>query len=197
MKIISKRIAGWLFANKVISIDEKELYEYAAFSFMMTLFPVVVIILFGIFMNNVVESVFIITPFMILRKFSGGYHAKHSWICMIFSITILFACVYISKEIEYCTYDVFGLLVSDMSLVAFSPIDSENRRLDFEEKKKYKIRTSQLVILFTMIYCLLSMVNKKFSFCVMEGIVLTACLQIPCVIIKICSLIKEKRPKTH
>ena len=185
MKIISKCLAIWLIKKEVISQEEKELYEYAIYSFILTILPVIMVMIIGTFMNRLIESIFIIIPFMFIRKYSGGYHAKHSWVCMISSCGILFICVYVVAHIQYYIWINFILVAAVMGLITFSPIDSENRRLDMLEKRIYKTRTVYTVLAFTMLYGIFLLLNKTYAICIMEGLVLTACLQIPCVIIRL------------
>lgn len=30
-----------------------------------------------------VDGIFEVMPFLFLRKFSGGYHARHAWTCLV------------------------------------------------------------------------------------------------------------------
>lgn len=43
MKNISKKLAIWLIKKEAISQEEKELYEYAMYSFMITISPVIIV----------------------------------------------------------------------------------------------------------------------------------------------------------
>lgn len=192
MKNISKKLAIWLIKKEAISQEEKELYEYAMYSFMITISPVIIVSIIGIFMNRLTESIFIIIPFMFIRKYSGGYHAKHSWVCMISSCGILFLCVYAVAYIHYNILINIMLVVAVVSLIIFSPIDSENRRLDMVEKRIYKIRTINIVLSFAILYGIFLMLNKTLAICIMEGLVLASCLQIPCVIIRLYTLMLRK-----
>lgn len=71
------------------------------------------------------------------------------------------------------------------SLALFSPIDSERRHLNTDQKKQYRIITIFITIIFWVIYeLLLYMEFEVYAVCIAEGIMLTAILQIPCVVKK-------------
>lgn len=180
MNYLSKCITTWLIKHETVSQGDRELYEYATYSFLLSLSPLIIIMIIGLMMGQVVASIWVILPFMFIRKFSGGFHAKHAWVCMIFSCGILFLCVFIVAYIEYSIWISIITVCAATSLTIFSPIDSENRQLDLSEIKKYKITTTILVIAFVILHCLFLLTNHiTYAICIAEGIVLTACLQVP------------------
>lgn len=180
MKYLSECITTWLIRHGTILQEDRELYEYATYSFILSISPVIMIMIIGGVMGKAVEGILIITPFMFMRKFSGGFHAKHAWVCMIFSCSILFSCLHMAAHINYSSLIDVIMICATICLIMFSPIDSENRRLDLSEKKKYKITVAVMIIVFVIIYCLLLIADyKAYAICIAEGIVLTACLQVP------------------
>lgn len=194
MKRLSECITTWLIKYGAVEQVDRELYEYAAYSFILSISPVVMIIIIGSLMGIPVESILIIIPFMFIRKFSGGFHLKHAWVCMIFSNSILFICVYMAAHIKYSSLTDIIMICAAVSLMIFSPIDSENHLLDLSEKKKYKITATIMVIAFVIVYCLFLFTNHKiYAVCIAESVVLTACLQVPCVLGRIKLSVKQAR----
>ena len=186
MRYLSKCIATWLIKYGVVEQEDKELYEYAAYSLILSISPLIMIMIIGLLMGRTVESILIIIPFMFIRKFSGGYHAKYAWVCMISSCGILLLCVYMVARIKYSMLINIILICAAISLTILSPIDSENRRLDLSEIKKYKITTIVMTMIFVIIYCLFLLAdNKIYAICIAEGIILTASLQTLCLFEKI------------
>lgn len=176
-------VTVWLIKSEVIEETERELYVYAAYSFFMTVSPLFLAILFGMITGHLQQSMAIIITFMIIRKFSGGYHAKYSWMCLIESCLLLLLCIWISSYVK-CS---MGLLVATLwalvSLVLCSPVDSENRRLDSEEVKWYRKVT--IAIVFSLAFlCVLFYLLELYTYtiCVSIGMILSAGLQAPCVI---------------
>lgn len=186
MNYISQSITSWLISRGAVAYEDRELYEYAVYSFILSISPLFIIGCIGFMMGKLIESILVIIPFMIVRKYSGGFHLKYAWLCMIFSCCILFGCVYFVGVIKYGTLLNMSVFLSIISLMVLSPIDSENRRLDLYEKKKNKKNTIIILLLLGSIYCLLLLLHQtRFAVCIAEGIVLTASLQWPCVVDKI------------
>ena len=64
-------MATWLIRCGAIDEMDRELYEYAVYSFIFLIAPLAIILTFGIIMDRVLESIIIIITFMCVRKFSG------------------------------------------------------------------------------------------------------------------------------
>lgn len=186
MNRLAEYITAWLMKHGTVAEEDKELYEYAVYSFILSISPVIMIMIIGCIMGKPMESILIIVPFMFMRKFSGGFHAKHAWVCMIFSCSILFLCVYMVAYLKHNIFLDIIMLWATISLVLLSPIDSENRRLDLSEKKRYKVITGFMVVAFAIIYCVLLFAGYEiYAVCIAEGVILTVCLQMPCMIIRL------------
>lgn len=163
----------------MVSEADKELYQYAVYSLLLTLSPIMLAVVFGVCMGSVGQSIMIIIPFTVIRKFSGGYHAKYAWTCQIGSCLLLLLCIVLSFWLQA------GLALSVItvgavaSLMYFSPIDNENRRLSQEEQACYKRVTAILAILFLCASVLLWFCKQHtYSVCISIGIILTAGLQV-------------------
>lgn len=179
----SKDITTWLIKNGVVKTEERELYEYAVHSLVLSLAPLVIVMIIGSFMGAVKESILFILPFMAIRKFSGGFHAKHEWICLMSSCSLLFLCVFAVSKITYSAVLGSVTLGAVISLSLLSPIDSDNRRLSADEKKKYKRITRIIAGLFFGIFVLLAGLRAgKYAGCIAVGLILSAFLQFPCVL---------------
>lgn len=181
METITKGITNWLIENDAIDSLDRELYEYAIYSMLITISPLLLVLMIGIGMGTVVEGVVFILPFMCIRKFSGGYHAKSAGVCFISSCVILAFCMWLATRLEYNGWIAIITTVSVISLGINSPIDSENKRLDVLEKRQYR----KVTILLSMIFyawhliCIFQGVYW-ISNCIAVGICLTASLQLQC-----------------
>lgn len=175
-------IADWLIDCNVIKDVDKELYSYAVYSMLFLLSPLMLAVGFGACMGCVDRSVLIVIPFMFIRKFSGGYHTKHTWSCLMWSSLLLFLCVVLSFNIKCGWILAFLTIGAAVSLICNSPIDNENRSLSCEEHIRYKGMTTVLVIIFLFINILFFMCHlQMYSVCVSIGIMLSAGLQLPCI----------------
>ena len=134
-------------------------------------------------MGLALNGVLFITPFLLIRKFSGGFHAKRADACFIFSVVIISLGIYLTKEITLGIPLHIIMIWSVISLSLLSPIDSENRRLEVKEERIYRNVASGLVLLFGLIYVILCIVEKdRCAVCIALGVVLSAGLQVACLV---------------
>lgn len=127
----------------------------------------------------------IILPFMIIRKYSGGYHAKHTGSCLLCSCLLMFLCIILSSYITTGWPLTSATIGASASLIFFSPIEHKNRVLDRKERIRYSKITSILTIgcLFLITFMKVIHLNES-SVCVSIGLILTAGLQWPVVLMK-------------
>lgn len=174
-------IAEWLIAHGAVPREDHDLYVYASHSLIMTVAPLGLALALGILLGHAVTAITIILPFMVIRKFSGGYHAKQAWVCIVSSTLILGGCICISGYITYSYGLIGGMSMAAALLAVNSPVESGNRRLDEQERRTYK----KVTIGFVMFTVLISMLCDR---CGREdaavnlalGVILTGALQVPC-----------------
>lgn len=190
MRGITVGVADWLIRKEAIEESERDLYEYAVHSLIMLIAPLPMALVIGWLFGEFGMSVVLILPFMILRKFSGGYHAKKQWICLIISSSLLAVCFALAEVIVAGTVLSLSVALSAACLAVFSPVDSENRRLSPEEQRNFGKTARILVAIFVMVYIALILLEKHTSAVYLAlGIILPAVLQLPCIL--------QKRRKTE
>ena len=173
-------IADWLIRCEAVKETDKEIYRYAVYTIFLSVSPLLLAISFGICMGCVRRSIMIIMPFLIIRKFSGGYHTKHAWSCLICSCLLLLLCILLSFYIKCGWLFVLITVGSAVILICCSPIDNENRALSQEERGHYKVITAVLVLIIIFIDALFFLHQwYTYSICISIGIMLSAGLQLP------------------
>ena len=182
----SGRIITWLIESGVIEDSDRELYEYAIHSLWLLVAPLLLALVFGILMGAPGKAVLMSLPFMAIRKFSGGFHAKRERTCLIVSCLLIVLCIYAAAHLEYSAVISICLMLAGISLIAFSPIDSENRRLDDDEKIRYKVITAVMTTVFAVLHLILLVLGlRSVAVCIAVGLILSATLQIPCVVMRL------------
>ncbi len=193
MRMFSKRITRWLIKNNAIAAEDDELYEYAVYSLLITISPVVMVLCFGVIMDMVLPGIVLLFPFMSIRKFSGGYHAKTPIVCFFSSCALVITLLLIAGHADNGIAIQILLCISCVLLAALSPIDSANRRLSDAEVPKYKRITIYMCVFYAAVYILLTVCSKQqYAVCIALGIVLTAGLMIPCGISKLYEMHSKK-----
>lgn len=187
MQRVSQIVAGWLVTVQAISEDDKELYAYAVYSFLFGLIPIALSLAFGIISGMIAESFFLIVPFIIIRKFSGGFHLKSALLCFILTSCLLASALVVVHLIEIVQQHILlsiAVIIATTVIFVFSPIDSEERALNNSEIVQYRIIARIISVVFLIGYFLLVWIgNSRIFIPVGVGIVMVALLQIPCIIL--------------
>ena len=102
----------------------------------------------GFCVGSVKHGFAVILPFIVLRKFSGGYHAKNLHTCILGSGFLLLLCIICSIHVQCDWRLAITTAIASVSLIVFSPMDSENRRIDRDERRSYKKMTVFCVTVF-------------------------------------------------
>lgn len=193
---LSSKVAKWLEQEGAISGKDNGLFSYAVYSLLFGLLPIFIVTLLGLAFGMLREGLLMITPFMLIRKFSGGYHLNSPRICVLLScICIVFALLGI--KVIYLTgkTDVLSLAVlSSVSILSIcSPVDNDARKLSKKEHATFGVIVRLFSIAMLISYLLLRFfapINYSVSFGV--GITLPALLQVPCVLNKLVDHLMNK-----
>lgn len=182
MEQCTKVIADWLIRHEAVAEEDRELYSYAVYSFILSLVPMLLGIGIGLLLNCVKQCIIFMIPFMMLRKYSGGYHAKNLQSCLVCSCLLLLLCAKLSLIMK-CGWELLLLNVSSsLCLMIASPIDHENKKLSPEEKKLYKKKVCMLVLLFEILVLFSFLLDcYLYTTCISTGVFLSAGLQVPCI----------------
>lgn len=183
--MISKKVSNivcWLIKNGAIDKDEYELYEYAIYSLLLLWTPMIIAIVFGIIMNEILKGVIMIIPFMLIRKYSGGYHAKSIRVCLTISSILMCTFFIILKNIQVSIAFNVITCFSALIIAIFSPVDSANRRLEDTEVKRFSKISIMISFFVLLIYWLIQLTTwRDYSVCFGLSLILTAILMIPCI----------------
>lgn len=180
MKTWTEIVVDWMIHNHAIHKEDKGLYVFALDSAVMLVLPLLLGGAIGFLLGSLKHGIILVVPFMILRKFSGGYHAKKRWICTVLSSLLLFLCIALSMKVQFGQTVIISTILAAISLAIFSPIDSENRLLDKKEKWIYKRMVIYCLILFGFINIFLFILNAyTYMVALSTGIQLSALLQLP------------------
>lgn len=188
IKRIASVTAKWLLQAGAISASDVELYEYGIYSFLFTMCPLGLVLIISVFLNMVIEGILLIIPFILIRKFCGGFHFHSSVLCGIVSTAVLTAFLLgVRLVVSANSYGWWALLLflAAIQISIFSPIDSEGRRLTQNEKKVFK-RIAIALSIITLIVCAVLAVlhHMRTAVSVGSGMILSAALQFPCLFIK-------------
>lgn len=129
---ISAYTAKWLLKSGAVSENDVELYEYAVYSFLFGILPICLAAIIGVIFGRVVDGILMIFPFVLIRKFSGGFHLKSTVICFVSSTLLIAISLFIMQIIDKQNDIIFFsvvVIISSFQIFICSPIDNEARKL--------------------------------------------------------------------
>lgn len=177
-----KGIVGWLINNGAINEEDYELYEYAIYSLFFLWSPMIMAIIFGMILKITIKAIIFIIPFMLIRKYSGGYHAKNISVCLVSSCILMIMFLIILKYIKVSIVLDVTTCFSALIIAIFSPVDSANRRLEDTEVKRFSKISIMISFFVLLIYWLIQLTTwRDYSVCFGLSLILTAILMIPCI----------------
>lgn len=176
---ITKILIKWLMDNHAIVDNDRELYEYAVFNLILKLLPFTIILPFCMITKTVISGSIIIFVFLSIRSYSGGFHASTPVRCFIASCTIMMLIIISAEYINNHICLFAAMIFAVISLSHFSPLDSGSRRLELQEKKKYKIICIIMILFYIAGYIILTAFKQdKYAVCIALGVLLAAFLQV-------------------
>ena len=183
---IAAAVSEWLVAQGAVTDKDKKLFAYAVYSFLFGMMPIFIIVILGLIFDMVLEGLLLITPFMLLRKFSGGYHLKSSIVCTITSTSLLLFSLLAVRIVSISSAtNILSIIVvlSCITLFLLSPIDSDARRLSVKERKVFRLIARIITCIFLLFYFLLLLFDQiDIATPICIGMIFPAILQLPCLI---------------
>lgn len=188
MHIVANAVANWLVRTDAISADDSALYSYAMYSVMFVSIPIFLSIAIGILMNMLLESLLFIAPFVLIRKFSGGFHLMSPIVCFFVSTGIIAVFLFGIKFVlmhEVYLVPLVCMFILGILLFIKSPIDTEERMLSERETVVFgKIARIMVVAFWAVVLILINFHKYRVAIPISFGIILSGALQVPCYFIK-------------
>lgn len=116
------------------------------------LFTIICAWLMGDFLVGIIFE----TCYMILRQYAGGYHTKSKRSCLILTYLSTFVCLCVVFTVP-CDSVLIVLitLLSDIIIIRYAPIQSDNKPLNAMERKVYRKKTVCIIFYLTILICIM------------------------------------------
>ena len=183
---ISNHLIDWLIREDTLQPADRELYVYAAYCFLFAWTPLFLLFIISACIGRLPEALLLILPFMTIRKFSGGFHAKTARTCLIIPVHCCLAlCIwqFIFQLVWHCIlywhWHSISLMTQQSHRVHLSV------RQHLMSRNIFGMFVIAAMILYNSIILLLSCTGfSHWAVCLALGLILSAALQIPCIISK-------------
>ena len=143
--ILSKR----LLAHNTIGEELFDIYVYGFELLFSSLMSTSIIFVVGMLLGRIIETIVFLITFVLLRSFTGGYHANSYLLCALVT-SLSYGFVLLLSELIKVSINAYIILalVGLVVLLIFAPKEHPNKKLTTEKKIKFKIIS---IIIFALI----------------------------------------------
>ena len=146
------RLANRLLTKGIISEDYFDIYVYGFELLISSLLSTSIILLIGIILRRFFQTIAFLITFSLLRSFTGGYHANSYWFCSIVTLSIFGSALLFSELVNINLFAYMILAVVGFTLLfVFAPIENPNKKLTLFQKRKFKIISLIVFVVFVLI----------------------------------------------
>lgn len=151
---LARKFTVMFVKNGLVKEENQCIYTYGAELLISGLFSTITVLILGIVLGRLIETLLLMLPFYFIRIYAGGYHAETYRNCLL-SFTIGFIVILISTDllIQFkLDYIVMYLaFIAAMVIFVIAPIEDHSRPLTVNERTKYNRIAKVLVTLFLII----------------------------------------------
>lgn len=128
------------------------MYTYGLQQVCMNLVNTIVLMIMGIYMQMLFETVIFVISFKAFRKYAGGYHSKTRLGCFALTNAVVLVVLSVIKYLRVNISIYLGLyLMSVLIIFMFAPVETENKKLDSIERVIYRKRAIIVLIVQSII----------------------------------------------
>ncbi|MBQ6183320.1 MAG: accessory gene regulator B family protein [Clostridia bacterium] len=137
--------ADYLCKRKIIKPELHEVYVYGTELVLSFIFTVLAVLIAGLIAGHIISSLVFLAVFILLRRFTGGYHADSYLKCKLVTVSVFLGSLLASTMIDVNRWMfVFLTIVGNMIIHYFAPVENVNKPLNAGEKKRFR-KLSHLV----------------------------------------------------
>jgi len=165
-RYFAENIAFLLIKNKILDIDNRDVYEYGIEAVLLNSFLLLSLLGISIAAKCLILFIGFLLFFVPIRIFAGGYHAKHSETCFAMSIGIYMISMLTYKYIPYLYRNVYAIILFALAIIIlliWSPSKNPNHPLaDYQYKRNRKIAYT-IIITYIILFTIFTKMNNTIA----------------------------------
>jgi accessory gene regulator B len=146
-----------LIKNKIVDIEEREIYLYGLEVFLLNASLMVIITAMSLVFGAVMHLLAFVVVFLPLRIFGGGYHANSSEKCIVLSTTVYALSLVFVSVLPIIYTSIIAVTVYAISIIVIfvlAPQESKNHKLDAQQYRRNRVVVRLLLIVNLVIFVL-------------------------------------------
>lgn len=164
----SVKLADKLIKEKIITLEDKEVYSYGFQLLLSMILKGTGLVILGLVTGYLTETVIFVLSFGLLRIFAGGVHAHSYFKCFAVTVVLVYGSIWLSSlMIGYSSVVLtlsMILILSNIMVLLFSPIDSPNKPLSESEKRKNRHRSIMVITIGSILILISSILIPTFQY---------------------------------
>ena len=164
---VSNRMAGKIASTLKLDKDHEEVLAYGAFNMIETFLSILLVVLFGLLFDVLLEAFIVSFTSAILRKYSGGAHATSPNRCAVIGVIVSVGPALIINKIN--TYEnmifiscVLSFVLAYYIMYKYAPVDTINKPIKKEERRRrFKEQSIILLSAYLMIIIIVGIAYLK------------------------------------
>ncbi|MDE6432675.1 MAG: accessory gene regulator B family protein [Lachnospiraceae bacterium] len=158
--------------------EDVEIYQFGLECILLKLIHIASYLLISICMGELLSLLISGSILIPLRRKTGGYHAKTRMGCYIFSCCVVFLLCLLNKTAKAPTAGIIGMVVADILILMFAPVENENRVLESDEKILFRKQAIGLLVLSNVMVLAILLIHKYLfvAYCLEKGVIFTGVL---------------------
>ena len=136
---LSELISRRLIKLGAINQEQTEIYVYGLELIVSFLFCVTTIFIISLFVNKVIEAIVFMVMFVVIRQFTGGFHADTYLKCQIYTIGGYLSVAFLSSALfPSLVFHALLMMLGIATIIAVGPIESPHKPLTPQGRKRNK-----------------------------------------------------------
>lgn len=172
VNLISRKI----LVEECITKEDEEICRFGLECMILKFFNYISYIIIGLLTNSLSSLIISACVFLPLRSRAGGYHSKTRLRCYLFSCSIVLVICVLNKITPPAWFNVGSLIVSNVIIWLFAPVENSNRSLNEYEKRIFRLQSLIIMVLFDLVIAFTFFNYRNISNSLTLGIVVVAFL---------------------
>lgn len=165
--LLSSKISSKFVEHKIITEDMVDIYKYGVEITISSIIGFILILIIGLIFKSLMQALIFYIIFIILRSFTGGYHASSYLKCnLIFSIVASLV-IFFSKaatEVRFSTSIINILFLPALSVfIWLAPIENPNKLIEKKRRIYFKTRSVLAAVILYILSLILYINNHTFE----------------------------------
>lgn len=140
---------------KIIEKNERDIYECGCGLMISEFISTFIVILIGVGMGDLIETLIYLSTFTCIRIYAGGYHASTYNRCIsIFTICAFIILILVDwiNQSELLIFLTFAMFLADIVIFSLTPVEDMSKSLDFNQKVRYKKISRAIVFVINIVF---------------------------------------------